>query len=229
MEINYLKCVDTDDKEILVPMTTRGKFNLVYDKGIKDGRSVYRFKDILTDLQLPLKVRMVYGKPPVVPCIFTGMLALKEQNKESTIIASTILNQRNVLFELPVSALCNVKTAVYETDYENSRTYIDAKLLCKKYSHAYGSLIKLSPEIDTDQQMIQHIPTEKRKTRDESLKTLDLITNISLTDDEPLDYFMELSDSDSIKSGEVTPLGLGQMTELTEIVLPRTSQAFSNA
>lgn len=228
VEINYLKCVDFDEKEILVPMSTRGKFNLVYDKGIKDGRSVYRMKDILTDLQLPLKVRMVYGKPPVVPCIFTGMLALNEQNKDSTIIASTILNKRNVLFELPVSARCNVKTAVQETDYENLRTYIDAKLLCKKYADAYGSLIKLAPELDTDQHMIQHIPTEKRQTRDESLKNLDLITNISLTDDEPCDYFMESSDSDSIQSGKVVPLGLGQMTELKEIVLPRTSQAFSN-
>ncbi|XP_045188813.2 uncharacterized protein LOC123546524 [Mercenaria mercenaria] len=229
VEINYLKCLDIDDKEVLVPMSTRGKFNIIYEKGVKDGRAIYRMKDILTDLHLPLKVRMIYGKAPVVPCIFTGMLILKEQRKEDTIIASTILNQRNVLLELPVSTKCNVKTSTDEDDYENLRTYIDAKKLCTKFANSYGSLIKLTPEVDTNQQMIQHIPTEKRKTRDESLKTLDLITNISLTDDEPRDYFMESSDSDSIQSGEATPLGLGQMMELREIVLPRNSQSISSA
>jgi hypothetical protein len=229
VEIQYLKCVDTDGKEVLVPMSTRGKFNIIYEKGVKDGRAIYRMKDILTDLHLPLKVRMIYGKAPVVPCIFTGMLILKEQVKEDTIIASTILNKRNVLFELPFSTPCNIKTAVDQEDFENMRTYIDANNLCKKYANSYGSLIKLSPELDTDQQMIQHIPTEKRKTRDESLKTLDLITNISLTDDEPRDYFMESSDSDSIQSGETAPLGLGQMMELREIVLPRNNQSISSA
>ncbi|KAL4236897.1 hypothetical protein ACF0H5_005283 [Mactra antiquata] len=229
VEMIYMKVIDTDNMEVLVPMTTRGKFNLVYEKGLKDVRTIYRMKDIVSDLDLPLKVRMIYGKAPVVPCIFTGMLVLKEQSKEDTIIASTILNKRNVLFEMPVTAKCSVKTAADETDYENMRTYIDAKLLCKKYAHAYGSLIKLSPELDTNQQMIQHIPTERRKTRDESLKTLDLITNISLTDDEPRDYFMESSDSDSIQSGEATPLGFGEMMELREITLPRTSQAISSA
>lgn len=229
VEIHYLKCVDIDEKEVLVPLTTKGKFSLVYEKGVKDGRTVYRMKDILSDLELPLKVRMVYGKAPVVPCIFTGMLVLKRQNKEDTIIASTILNKRNVLFELPVALDCDVKIASDEADYENLRSYIDAQLLCKKYANSFGSLIKLAPELDTNQDMIQHIPTEKRKTRDESLKTLDLITNISLTDDEPRDYFMESSDSDSIQSGEVAPLGMGQMVELKEISLPRNSQAFSSA
>lgn len=221
VEIKYLKCVDTDEMEILIPFTTRGRFNLVYEQGIKDIRTVYRMKDILSELELPLKVRMIYGKAPVVPCIFTGMLVLKHEVKEDTIIASTALNKRNVLFEIPVSTTCQVRTAKDAEQYENMRTYIDANNLCRKYALSYGSLIKLSPEIDTDQQMIQHIPTEKRKTRDESLKTLDLITNISLTDDEPRDYFMESSDNDSIQSGEATPLGLGQMMELREIEMPR--------
>lgn len=227
--MNYLKCLDIDDKEVLISYSTRGRFNIVHEKGVKDSRTVYRMKDILSDLQLPLKVRMIYGKAPVVPCIFTGMLILKEQNKEDTIIASTILNKRNVLFELPVSTRCIVKTALDETDFENLRTYIDAQTLCKKFARSYGSLIKLSPELDTGQQMIQHIPTEKRKTRDESLKTLDLITNISLTDDEPRDYFMESSDSESLQSSDDMPQGLGQMMELKEITLPKASQSISSA
>ncbi|KAH3694668.1 uncharacterized protein LOC127861885 [Dreissena polymorpha] len=229
VEIPYLKCLDTDDTEVLVPLSTRGRFSLVYEKGVRDSRTVYRIKDILEDLQLPLKVRMVYGKPPMVPCIFSGMLALKGKAKEDTIIASTILNKRNVLFELPVDANCAVTTAVNMEQFENMRTYIDAQLLCKKYAHSFGTLIKLSPEMDTNQSMIQHIPTEKRKSRDESLKTLDLITNISVTDDEPNDFMFESSDNDSVQSAELPPLGMGQMMDIREITLPKTSQMISDA
>lgn len=223
VEIQYLKCIDTaDEKEVLIPWNTRGRFSLVYESGLRDARTVYRMKDILSSLQLPLKVRMIYGKAPVVPCIYTGMLAIKSQVNEDTIIASTILNKRNVLFEIPVNTRCQVWTSSDSEQFENMRTYIDANKLCKKYALSYASLIKLSPELDTNQQMIQHIPTEKRKTRDESLKTLDLITNISLTDDEPHDYFMESSDTDSVQSAEAAlPLGMGQMMELREIEMPR--------
>jgi hypothetical protein len=42
-------------------------------------------KDILSDLTLPVKVRLIYGKPPVVPCIFTGMLVIKESKTEEVI------------------------------------------------------------------------------------------------------------------------------------------------
>ena len=172
---------------------------------------------------------MVFGKAPVVPCIFTGMLILKEASKQDTLVGSTILNKRNVLFEIPVNTKCSVKTALNEESYSNLATYLDAKELCQKFADSYSSLIKLSPKMDTDQQMVQHIPTEKRKKRDESLKTLDLINSISVTDDEPSDFFMkESSDSDSLQSEEASPLAHGQMMELTEIKLPRQSKYFTN-
>ena len=228
-EVMYLKCKDTDGEEILIPFTTRGRFSILYEKGNKDSRAVFSMKDLISDFKFPLKVRMVYGKAPVVPCIFTGMLILKDCYKSDTIIGSTILNKRNVLFELPVKTKCIVRTATDEESYSDLPTYIDATELCQKFALSYSSLIKLSPKLDTDQQMVQHIPTEKRKKRDESLRTLDLINNISITDDEPSDYFMkESSDSDSLQSEEASPLAQGQMMELTEIHLPRQSMRFTN-
>ena len=232
IEITYLKCEDKDGSEILIPVTTRGKFSIIYEKGNRDARAIYTMKDILSDLQFPVKVRMVFGKAPVVPCIFTGMMILKEQSKSDSFIASTILNKRNVLFELPVKSKCDVREAVNAEDYENLRTFIDAKVLCKKYANSFSALIKLSPDLDTDRKTLQHIPTEKRKKRGESLKNLDLITDISLTDDEPRHFFMEdSSDSDSLQSAEIpqlSPLSLGDMMELREINLPKTSQSISS-
>ena len=229
VDIPYLKCVDLDGTEVLVPFSSKGRYSIVYEKGLTDVRAVYRMKDILSDLQTPAIVRMIFGKAPVVPCIFTGMLALKSKTTEDSFIASTVLNKRNVLFEIPMRTSCDVFNAINTEQYENLRTYIDASLLCKKYALKFGQLIKLAPELDTNQSMIQHVPTERQKSRDESLKTLDLIANFSLTDDEPRDYFMEGSDSDSIQSADAAPVGVGQMMELREIELPRVSQIYSDA
>jgi hypothetical protein len=194
---------------------SKGKFHPVYQAGNTNGKCVFRMKDILSDLTLPVKVRLIYGKPPVVPCIFTGMLVIKESKTEEVILGSTITFKRHALFELPVSSNCKVFKVKSEYVFENMKSYKDAKRLCEKYSDSFSSLIKLSPELDTNQQMVQHIPTEKSKQRHESLKTLDLITNISLTDDEPRAQFME-SSSDCDTESEQSP-AMGTLIELKEL------------
>lgn len=67
-EVKYLKCMDIDEKEVLIPFTSQGKFNIVYDKSCDDNRSVFRIKDLVSDFEFPLKVRLIFGKAPVVPC-----------------------------------------------------------------------------------------------------------------------------------------------------------------
>lgn len=214
-EIQYLKCSDSDEKEVLIPFTSKGKFHPVYQAGSTNGKCVFRMKDILSDLPLPVKVRLIYGKPPVVPCIFTGMLVIKESKTEEVILSSTITFKRHALFELPVSSNCKVFKVKSEDVFENMKSYKDAKRLCEKYSDSFSSLIKLSPELDTNQQMVQHIPTETSKQRHESLKTLDLITNISLTDDEPSTQFMESSTDCDTESEQF--LAMGTLIELKEL------------
>ncbi|KAL5022117.1 hypothetical protein ScPMuIL_001272 [Solemya velum] len=212
VEEQYLKCIDIDNKEVLISLSTKGKFNIVYAKGVNDGRTVFRIKDLIDDFTLPMKVKLIYGKPPVVPCIFTGILILKGHKSEDSIVASTILNQRNVLFEVPMDASCSVYTTA--DDFSKMETYSDALKLCDRFARSYSAMIKLSADLDTGNQMIQHIPTEKMKRPNASLKTLDLITNISYTDDEPQDQFMD-SDAESLRSyGEQAPLQKGQLVEL---------------
>ncbi|XP_052101125.1 uncharacterized protein LOC127735071 [Mytilus californianus] len=212
-EIQYLKCIDNKEQEILIPFTAKGKFHPVYQNGSSDSKCLFRMKDILTNLTLPVKVRIIYGKPPVVPCIFTGMLVIKRRITEDVFVGSTITFKRHALFELPAYNDVKIFMAKSEEQFVDMKTYKDAKQLCQKYSDSYSSLIKLSPKLDTDHQMIQHIPTEKTKQRHESLKTLDLITNISLTDDEPRSQFMESSSDDTVSEQSLT---LGTLVELKE-------------
>ncbi|XP_046357895.2 uncharacterized protein LOC124136128 [Haliotis rufescens] len=209
-EVKYLKCIDTDQKEILVPLTKTGKFNALYEKGNLNKNSVYRMKDILSDLTLPIKARLLFGKAPVVPCIFTGMMIIKGAETVETVIASTVLNKRNVLFEVPVTAACTVTESADEEEYTDLDSYKDAKRLCRKYAALYSMMIKLSPDLDTNQQVIQHIPTSSTG----NTLSLDLIGDISLTDD-PVSMMME-SDTDSVQSEDQSPVFRGTLLELKE-------------
>lgn len=216
-EIKYLKCIDKDEKEILIPLSHRGKFNAIYEKGKMNQHSVYSMKDILSDLKLPVKVRLLFGKAPVVPCIFTGMLCVRGVQEGDVIVASTILNRRNVLLDLPTDSACAVQQATREEDFSGLKSFEDAQKLCQKYAHMYSTLIKLSPAMDTQQKTIQHVPTDPELARqtDDALRALDLITDISLTDNEPRDLFLE-SDTDSLRSDDLPSLPQGTIVELKQ-------------
>ncbi|RUS83351.1 hypothetical protein EGW08_008898 [Elysia chlorotica] len=197
-EVTYLKCIDHDSLEILVPITHKGKFNAIYEKGKLTPNAVYSMKNILDDLSLPVMVRLLFGKAPVVPCIFTGTLILRETAVDDAIIGSSILNQRNVLFEIPLNAPVKVKYTSSDEHFAETDSYRDAKKLCRKYSDLFSTMIKLSAQADSSQKVIQHVPTDPSLMRDvdEALRALDLITDISLTS-EPKDHLLDPSDSSS--------------------------------
>ena len=163
----------------------------------------------------PWQVRLLFGKAPVVPCIFTGMLCVRETQEGEVILASTVLNRRNVLLEIPATAAsCLVRQATRDEDFSGLASFADAQKLCKKYALMFASLMKLSPELDSRQKTIQHVPTDLGR-RDEGVGALDLITNISLTE-EPRDLFVGESDTDSVHSeGEQALVPPGAIVELS--------------
>ncbi|KAK7101300.1 hypothetical protein V1264_024097 [Littorina saxatilis] len=228
-EIKYLKCIDRDELEILIPLNHRGKFNAIYEKGHLNKHSVYSMKDILSDLKLPIKVRLLFGKAPVVPCIFTGMLCVREVQTNDVILASTVLNRRNVLMEIPTNARnCGVRQATREEDFSTLKSFEDAQRLCQKYAMMFVTLMTLSPELDTTQKTIQHVASVSDRQTDPSLQALDLLTDIRLSDDgEPPDIFMGESDTDSVNSDrQVQALPSGTVVELS---LFPGSQSATNA
>lgn len=162
-----------------------------------------------------MQVRLLYGKAPTVPCIFTGLLCIRHFQEDDVIVCSTVVYHRNVLLDIPVSAPCKVRQATRDEDFTSLSTFADAQKLCHKYARAYSSLIKLSPELDTGQQVVQHVPTNPdlvRQTED-TLRTLDLLTDISQFDDMQ-DMFME-SDTDSLQSDDFSLNPSGTILELS--------------
>ena len=104
-----------------------------------------------------------------------------------------------------------------DEQFADSATYKDAQKLCRKYSRLYSTMIKLSPELDTGQKVIQHVPSDPSvmPKSDETLRALDLITDISLTS-EPKDHLLDTSDSGSQSSQDqqsVMPAGARLMDQ----------------
>ena len=146
------------------------------------------------------------------------MLCVREAQEGDVILASTIFNRRNVLLQIPTAASCVLRQATRDDDFSHLESFADAQKLCKKYALMFSTLMKLSPELDTQQKTIQHVPTDPEMARqtDEALRALDLITDISLTD-EPCDMFLGESDTDSVQSDDqvVLPSG-GTIVELSQ-------------
>ena len=104
-----------------------------------------------------------------------------------------------------------------EDDLQEMSSYKDAQKLCRKYAALYSSMIKLSPDLDTNQKCIMHVPTDPnlKNQVDETLRDLDLITDISLSGD-PKDHLLDDDVSSTTSSDKsLLPRG-GTLAELTE-------------
>ena len=146
------------------------------------------------------------------------MLCVRDVQEGDVILASTILNRRNVLLEIPTTKASFVlRQATRDEDFSHLESFADAQKLCKKYALMFSTLMKLSPELDTQQKTIQHVPTDPQlaKQTDEALRALDLITDISLSD-EPCDFFLGESDTDSVQSDDQVVMPSGTIVELSQ-------------
>lgn len=190
-EIQYLRCLTPDRLEILIPFEQSGKFNAAYDRdrATETPYSIYRMKDLIENCKFPMMVRLIYGKAPVVPCIFTGLLAIKDFQKRDTVIGSTIVNKRNVLFELPLDTCCNVQLSSDDDQFATLSGFKDARKLCKKYAVSFASMIKLSPDMDTDKELKEY--SLKQTSQSDNLQSLDLIKDMKIGDSQREQMFGE--------------------------------------
>lgn len=140
VEENFLMCTDEMDRELMLPISQKGTF---YQVGTSSKPLILQLHDMLQEIKCPCVVKLVYGKEPGTPCSFTGALVLKKSFEDTTIIASTILNKKNILMEVPV--FCPLKYYVAENTSEltGNRNYQAAIRLCKEKAHIYARDIKV--------------------------------------------------------------------------------------
>ncbi|XP_067678480.1 uncharacterized protein [Haliotis asinina] len=141
-EEKFLRCMDYADRELLLPFEATGVFYPL--KSGKKEFPIMLVKDIIADIELPCIVKLVYGRVPVTPCIFTGVMKLEECHKEPSVIVSSVFNLKNVLLEIPVTIPLMFRVAKNDSLLVDSGGYNNALRQCREDMETYMRNIKVS-------------------------------------------------------------------------------------
>lgn len=142
-EEKFLRCTDYADREVLLPFEATGMFYALKQKR-KTEIPIMHIKDIITDIKLPCIVKLVYGRFPITPCIFTGMLKLEECHKDPSVIVSSVFNLKNILLEIPVTIPLMFRVAITDKSLIASKGYNNALRQCQDEMETYMRNIKVS-------------------------------------------------------------------------------------
>ncbi|XP_046547614.1 uncharacterized protein LOC124257559 [Haliotis rubra] len=143
-EEKFLRCTDYADREILLPFDATGVFYPLKQKSGKTEIPIMPVKDIIADIKLPCIVKLVYGRFPVTPCIFTGVMKLEECHKEPSVIVSSVFNLKNILLEIPVTIPLMFRVAKNDRLLVGSGGYKNALRQCREDMETYMRNIKVS-------------------------------------------------------------------------------------
>lgn len=153
-EIKYLLCYDDKDWEILIPFGASCRF---YETSTENnnkptGSSVVKMSDVLDTQKFPALAQMIFGELPALMCYFTGSLHLLGKFEEETIVAATLGEEVNMMFEIGVASSIRYNLALNENHIQNSDAYRRAVSLCQSDLQTYVSNMKLAftlrPELE---------------------------------------------------------------------------------
>ena len=152
-------CRDDADREILLPFEQKGIFYQISERCGKPNHNVMQISDIVARNIPPRIIKLVFGRFPVTPCSFTGLMKVDTARLESSIIASTIINTRNILIEIPLTANMRFKIVKLTDELKTNQCYKNAMNLCHERATTYMRNIKVcynfSHKADENLQMIK--------------------------------------------------------------------------
>ena len=108
-EVDYAIARDSDARDLLLPMTSHGRFVKIGSAPAGDEQPeagvVYRMADLVTSVSFPCFVRLVHGKSPSLTSPeFGGLLRLDEAFREETVIACALGSPKFNLLEFPLES-----------------------------------------------------------------------------------------------------------------------------
>ncbi|KAL8622470.1 hypothetical protein ACOMHN_034135 [Nucella lapillus] len=164
-EEKYLLCTDDTDRDVYLPVESRGTFYLLTTEGNGSPRiPIMRMKNICTHFRFPRVIKLVYGRVPATPCSFTGTLVLRDSQIESSVIGCTMLNLRNILLDLPVDTDLRFFVARSTLDLLSSQAYKNGKALCQDKATTYMKNMKVAYYVSSEEDLLP----EEREGEDEA-------------------------------------------------------------
>ncbi|KAK3610168.1 hypothetical protein CHS0354_038800 [Potamilus streckersoni] len=139
----FLLCMDESDREVLLPFAQKGIFYEISSSTGRTNRPVMQMSDIVAKNIPPRIVKLVFGRFPVTPCSFTGLMSLEQAYTEHSLVASTIKNVKNILLEIPVTAGLYFRVAKRDEKLINSEAFKNAMTHCCEKASTYMRNIKV--------------------------------------------------------------------------------------
>lgn len=158
----FLQCRDEADREILLPFEQKGIFYQVSERSGKPNHNVMQMSDVVARNLPPRIIKLVFGRFPVTPCSFTGLMKADTARLESSIIASTIVNKKNILLEIPMTADMYFKVVTLTDELKNDDCYKNAMSLCMERATTYMRNIKVCYNFTCKDD--EHIQTIKKES-----------------------------------------------------------------
>ena len=180
-EEKFLLCTDDNDRELYLPVESRGTFYMLTTEGHGSPKiPILRMPDICTHFRFPCVVRLLFGRVPTTPCSFTGTLALHASHLESSVIGCTMLNVRNILLDIPTDSDLSFFAARATSDLLNCRAYANAKALCHDKAATYMRNMKVAYYINEDEEE-EDPASQSSAQNDESMDASDRSSTLSST------------------------------------------------
>lgn len=146
----FLMCRDEADREVLLPFEQTGIFYQISHKNGKATKNVLQMSDIVARKLTPRIIKLVYGRFPVTSRSFTGLMRAESSKIETSIIASTIINTKNILLEIPVTSAMYFRVAIMDDALRKNPCYRGAMGMCAERAMTYMRNIKVCYNFTTD-------------------------------------------------------------------------------
>ncbi|CAL1539917.1 unnamed protein product [Lymnaea stagnalis] len=179
----YLMYHDEKDRAILLKAQQRGIFYVIGQDGQcgDEDTVALQLKDIITQYTFPLVVKLLHGLVPAVSCGFTGTILLTDIDMEETVVASTLLKNRNTSLEIPLGSDMLFQVAENSTELTTSEAWKYALAHCHSLAPIYTRAIKVidfSGSIDEDESEFDAIVSEEAVLRKEKCSNSTTATSL---------------------------------------------------
>lgn len=235
----FLMCRDESDKEVLLPFEQTGIFYQVSNRGGKPSKNVLQMSDVVARKLTPRIIKLVYGRFPITPSSFTGLMKANSSKIETTVIASTIIHNNNVLMELPVTSDMYFRVALTNDELRTNPCFLNAKSLCAEKASAYMRNIKICYSFIGEENLDQFFLSNRSSSATlNSANSQTFIADLpSISDSDNDDKLVtrgnkqsnDITVSDDVltRHGKITPFRMSE--DITTAVLMRQAKTLSTS
>ena len=128
--IQYLKCKDEKDVDILIPMSQPGEFIEALPSPLGNGRLSVNAESLIATQKFPIVVRFISGRNRPRLTSFSGLFTLLDSFEETTLFGCILDSHGFTMLEVPLSSPLTFQLALNTADLYSHPVVKKALRLC---------------------------------------------------------------------------------------------------